>query len=291
MENMKTFYDILTQGNAAEAAGSPVAPNWPQMRGSLLLLGQNHSLETLCTNDVEQILPETFEDLPDAARDIYINKRIYQMMRREVLRLLALFGKVTCPWEALRMLIRRADRPDVENVFYHLRAHAVKAGLAPADLTTDWAIRLYETLGETGFKRASFRAGVTGLNKLFDIPDIAASGLLPASRLGPFPTYDKLGRRIPELPSWLNAALEEGRYRTDILSIWRAICISETVNNAACESPETLLQNWHWIDSLSSTSTDVAEPTMDVYKRRFKKVLIQACVPEHEIQSQSGEVA
>lgn len=133
---MKTLHDVLLSGNAAESAGSPVVPNWPQVRGAILLIGRACDLAQIVLEEVPDLLPEDLAAMPENRRERLISNISYKAARREIFRLLALYATPVDPWDALLVFIRRAGRPEIENALYHLRAPARDAGLRPSQITT-----------------------------------------------------------------------------------------------------------------------------------------------------------
>lgn len=272
---MKTLHDVLLSGNAAESAGSPIVPNWPQVRGAILLIGRACDLAQIAIEEAPDLLPEDFAAMPANIQGRLISNISYKAAGREVLRLLALYATPADPWDALLVFIRRADRPDIENALYHLRAPARNAGLRPSQITTEW-FNLHDEAAGVGPRRQSLRAGATAFNKLFGLPEIMVRGLLPPRPIGPFLSYDGLGRRLHDLPPLLHQVQQQDHTgQGAIASIWQAICVSGNVNLPADLAPGDLLEEsvWRQIDGLSGALIGVSDRSLRRYKGRLRRGL------------------
>lgn len=274
---MKTLQDVLIHGNTAEAAGSPITDNWPQVRGAFLLVGRAFDLAGISLDGASDLLPAHPENLPRNVRNRFVSHQTYRAARREIFRLLALCGTAADPWDAIWAFIRRAGRNDIENALYHLRAPARNAGLVPAQITSDWFNRLDEAA--VGQARQSLRAGAVAFNKLFDLPAIVASGLLPPEPVGPFPSYDRLGRRLHEPPPLLRQLQKLDRAGpTPIARIWQAIQVSGQFDLPPDPGLEDLLEEavWKRIEGLEGALIGVSDQTLHIYKRHLPHGLEQA---------------
>ena len=275
--HMKTFSDIIETGNAAEAAGAPLVSNWTQIRGAIHMLGSAAGgLAQVHISDFESRFPEDFNSLDPAIRNALPSGGHYTWIRGQVSRVLAVLGELDNPWEHLRMLIRRAKRGDLENRWYSLRRAALDAGLAPSEIRTDWVWSL-DAEADGGLPRQSLRQAASALNKLFDIPDIVAAGLLPPDPIGPPPVYDRQGRRISQLPPTL------ARYQASVTNtqgrlqqVWQAMCKSGAVNLPEDPSANDLLapDTWELIARLPQTITGVVEESWTKYLLSTRRVLL-----------------
>lgn len=304
---METLSDILSSGDRAYCAGTPFVKNWPQARASLLLIGQTIDLERIEAVEFTATFPEKFEDLGAAEQSAFPSRRAYDAARREVVRLLAVTGHVDKPWEALRALIRRAGREDLEHSLWALASPAKRAGLAPSEIRRDWVWSLeaecringvrrlvheakaapgkmrqeVEEVRKTGghafSERQALRAAAAAFDRLFDIDEIVAAGLLPPERIGAPPEYDRLGRRRVALPPTLadiDAAAPSGK-PTGLAEIWQAISVSEALDLPADPSADDLLaaDTWSKIAALPASVIGVQVSSWTVYLQRANKAL------------------
>lgn len=271
---MKTLADILTHGNNAEASGAPVVQNWPQIRGAILLIGRGIDLDTISIDAAVDILPEHHGDLPENVQGHVIAPDSYHAARRELLRFLATQGAVHDPWEAMRAFTRKAGRDDIENMLYHLRAPARIDGLVPAQLTMEWFNLLDQAAG-VGQRRASLRAGLTSFNKLFGIPEVVASGLLPPEPLGPFLSYDRLGRPLHGLPPTLRRVQQASKAKGAIDSMWQAMCVSGCFDLPSDPTVDYFREASvsQKIEGLSGALIGVGDKTMNIYRQHLRRGL------------------
>ena len=120
---METIKDIFDFCEARARYGEPVVPNWVQVRGNLLFLDQCVPLGEIALNRFGDILP------PDRRKSTVpevraIDARIYENIRREVVRILGLAGNAEDEWEALRGFLRSAGETTTERVLYLLKSKA-----------------------------------------------------------------------------------------------------------------------------------------------------------------------
>lgn len=302
---MNTFFDIVSFGDQAAAEGQPLVSNWVQVRGHLYLFGHAcGGLDQCIITDFEARFPENYRDLDPLEQELYPSALTYQAAQREVSRLLAALGHIEDPWEALRVMIRQADRDDIERNLPGLKTPAIEAGLSPADIRTDWVWSLDAEKGivtedqiqqrkereaRTGkvpaqgiavYMRQRLRASVAKFNELFDIEAIANSGLLPSERIGDPPVYDRAGRKKVSLPPKLDvkgAAL-------GIYPVWRAICFAGGLGLPDDPSPDDLIvpETWARITEIPPSTINVKPTSWHQYLTRARSQLLSVAtkVPE-----------
>ena len=300
---MNTLSDIIALGNAAATAGEPLVTNWPQMRGALYLLGHaGGGIDQVRTSDFEIRYPADYAALDPAIQATLPSKRTYETMRHQVSRLLACLGEIDDPWEQLRMLIRRAGKDDIERCLPGLATPAKAAGLVPAQITTDWVWSLDAERGVLSEEqlqrrfdrerrhgkapkaklacsvRQRLRQGVSVFNRLFQIPEIAASGLLPPEPIAAPPVYDRQGRLKLDLPSILthyHAAAPETR-RDGLPQVWQAMCNAGIYMPTDNPTADDMLapDMWTRITQLQPCDTGVTNASWRQYISRARQLLL-----------------
>lgn len=103
-----------------------------------------------------------------------------------------------------------------------------------------------------------------------------ASDLLPPGPIGPFLSYDRLGRRLHDLPPLLRQVQRQNHARQGaIASIWQAICVSGRISLPADPAPGDLLEEpvWRQIDSLPGALIGVSDRSLAQYKGRLRRGL------------------
>ncbi len=162
--------------------------------GALCMLGHvGGGLDRVRIADFEVRFPSDFNSLDLTTHAALPSDWAYDKARYHVSRLLAFLGELDDPWERLRMMIRRAGlREEVELRWGGLKTPAAESGLVPVDICTEWVWQL-SAEREGGFQRQRLRRAAVLFNKLFDIPEIAESGLLPTNRIGLPPVYHRQG--------------------------------------------------------------------------------------------------
>lgn len=314
---METLSDILSSGDRADRAGAPFVKNWPQARASLLLIDRAIGLERIEAVGFAATFPERFEDLGAREQSAFPGRGAYDAARREVVRLLAVTGHGENPWEALRALIRKAGREDLEVRLWPLASPAKRAGLTPSEIRRDWVWSLeaerringirrlfHDASAPQAFQGASrkilrqvvearrirdraigerqvLRKAAAAFDRLFDIEEIVAADLLPPERIGAPPEYDRLGRRRVALPPKLaeiHAAAPSGR-PTRLAEVWQAISVSEAFDLPADPSADDLLtgDTWSKVEALPASVIGVQESSWTVYRQLAKAVLRGQC--------------
>ncbi len=301
---MNTFFDIIVLGNAAADAGEPLVDNWPQTRGFLLMFGRAAGgPDKVIVSTFETRFPESFHELSLEEQALIPNSHAYAITRTKVARLLAALGAIDDPWEALRMMIRRAGREDIERCLPGLATPAKEAKVMPFQISSEWVWSLDAEKGilteeqlERRFRREQrrgkapqakletsvrqrLRQGVTAFDGLFEIPEIAASGLLPSEPIGPPPVYDRQGRVKFELPNRLalyHAAAGHGP-RGGLPQVWQAICIAGICKPTDDPTADDLLtlDMWSRIERLSEQETGVKGASWRQYIGRTRRLLLQ----------------
>jgi len=296
---METLFDIISLGNNAAEEGRPLVNNWVQVRGHLYLFGQAcGGLHQCLITDFDARFPEDFRDVDPAEQNFYPSSSTYQAARREISRLLTALGHIEDPWEALRMMIRQAGRDDIERRLAGLKTPALKAGLSPADIRTDWVWSLDEARGivteeqlqrrkrreaRTGkvprqhlatSVRQRLRTSVTAFNELFDIEAIANSGLLPPQHIADPPIYDSDGRKKIALPPQLDVQ----NANLGVYPVWRAVCAAGGLGLQDDPSPDDLLvpETWAKITEISPSLIDLEPTSWTQYLRRARRQLLSA---------------
>ena len=296
---METLFDIISLGNNAAEEGRPLVNNWVQVRGHLYLFGQAcGGLHQCLITDFDARFPEDFRDVDPAEQNFYPSSSTYQAARREISRLLTALGHIEDPWEALRMMIRQAGRDDIERRLAGLKTPALKAGLSPADIRTDWVWSLDEARGivteeqlqrrkrreaRTGkvprkdlatSVRQRLRTSVTAFNELFDIEAIANSGLLPPQHIADPPIYDSEGRKKIVLPPQLDVQ----NANLGVYPVWRAVCAAGGLGLHDDPSPDDLLapEIWAKIIEISPSLIDLKPTSWTHYLRCARRQLLSA---------------
>ncbi|WP_421904993.1 hypothetical protein [Mameliella sp.] len=286
---MDTLADIMKLGEDAAKAGNPITDNWPQMRGALLMLGYaGGGLDQVRIADFEARFPDDFGALDPATQTVLPSARAYEQARHQSSRLLASLGKLDDPWEQLRMLIRRSGLRDaVELHWGGLMTPAREAGLAPADIRTDWVWQL-NAEREGGFRRQRLRRAATLFNRLFNIPEIVESGLLPHKPIGSPPVYDRQGRDICDLPPTLAGyqAVAFNAPGGGLPQVWQVMCVSGDFDMPEDPKADDLLarNTWQRITQLRGPVTGVSDGTWQQYIGRTRRILLPHAtlpVPEH----------
>ncbi|RPG29066.1 MAG: hypothetical protein CBB72_016160 [Muricauda sp. TMED12] len=280
LEGMKSFSDIISFGNAAASAGQPLVENWSQMRGALLMFERASSdIEQLTEATFTAMFPKDFVALDPTKKTLFPNSRAYNMARSQVWRLLACIGHIDDPWEELRMMIRRAGRQaEIELHWGALKTAALKDGLAPSEIRSAWVWSL-PAEAKGGHPRQSLRRAVTVFNRMFDIPDASASGLLPPCKISAPTVHDCRGRAPVQLPNKLLIYQENAEINTgNALSlVWRAIDSAGTFNLPEDPSADDILAPdvWSNIKDLPRRVTGVADTTWCQYLTRAKRILLR----------------
>jgi hypothetical protein len=238
------------------------------------------------------------------------NRHVYRTARAQVSLLFSPSGEIEDPWEHLRTLIRRSGREEIERALPGLSEPAKAAGMNPADIRTNWVWSLDAERGVltdeqlqrraererkkqpkaklSSSVRQRLRRGVTVFNELFDLPEVAKSGLLPPDPIGPPPDYDRQGRRIYSLPPTLaryQAAALQGP-KSGLQQVWQAICVSGSFGMPKDPVADDLLikDTWRLITQLPESITGVSDTTWHQYVIRVRRVLLPHVtlpVPEH----------
>jgi hypothetical protein len=302
---MNTLADIIDLGNAEALAGKPLVYNWPQTRGALLMFGKaSGGLDKFKIEALGDWLPEHFDALDPVTQDLLPNAWCYSRIRELIWKLLAVTGKVEDPWEQLRIMIRNAGRHDIELLWSGLKTPAVEAGLRPSQIHSDWVWSLDAEQGvltdtqlqdrkareakhgapDVGLARSvrqRLRRSVALFDELFEITEIAASGVLPTQPIGPPPTYDRMGRRKISLPEKLAdcQARRPDQGLQGLPQVWQAICASGIFELSEDPSPDDLLSpdTWDRIMSLPNCVTGYTASTWHVYLARTRATLRSHC--------------
>lgn len=267
---MDTIKDIFDFCEARARYGEPVVPNWVQVRGNLLFLDQCVPLGEIALNRFGAILP------PDRRKSSVpkfraIDARIYENIRREVVRILGLAGNAEDEWEALRGFLRSAGETTTERVLYLLKSKAEEAGFAPKGVSRDWALQVFLLL-DSDAKRQTFRAAIRGLDKLIGDEGFPGRHLLPARPVGPLTNLDKQGRERLRLPDCL-ATIGVRPDQVHMNAVWRA---AVTCGQFSAEEQPALIDffnggAWERISSVSHDDLGLKERSWHVYKLRFIK--------------------
>ncbi len=316
---METLADIIHLGNTAADAGGPLVTNWPQMRGALYMIAHaGGGLDQVRTSDFNVRFPADFHVLDPATQAAFPSEGTYASARHQVSRMLAALGAVDDPWEQLRMMIRRAGRQDdIERCLAGLATPAKEAGLTPSNIRSDWVWSLdaergvptdeqlerralREQQGRPKAKletlvRQRLRRGVAVFNALFDIQEIADSGLLPLEPIGPPPVYDHQGRLPNPLPPTLAAyqAQLADPSLSSLPQVWQAICAAETFDLPPDPTADDLLakDTWAMIETLPQSITYYARSTWSQYITRLRTALVShATLPMPERLPERFEV-
>lgn len=308
---METLKDIIALGNAAANAGEPLVNNWPQVRGALLMLGRAAGgPDKVQTSTFHIQFPASFDALSTDQQSLIPNRHVYRTARAQVSLLFWPSGEIEDPWEHLRTLIRRSGREEIERGLPGLSEPAKAAGMNPADIRTNWVWSLDAERGVlsddqlqrraererkkqpkaklSSSVRQRLRRGVTVFNELFDLPEVAKSGLLPPDPIGPPPDYDRQGRQIYSLPPTLaryQAAAIQGP-KSGLQQVWQAICVSGSFGMPKDPVADDLLikNTWRLITQLPESITGVSDTTWHQYVSRVRRVLLPHVtlpVPEH----------
>lgn len=304
-----TLDEIARDCDAAAAAGAPPVQNWPQLRASLLLLDRAVGLDRVPAAQFAQRFPESFGALEPALQPLFLSRRNYGIMHGEITRLLSLQGYGD-PWEALRLRLRRLERMDLEQRMSRLQTASKAAGLAPAELRADWvwshdaeriasalqpvvrdarsnaALLRWAPFGvrrkaaearrvhrRAEMRRGSWRLAVVAFDALFDLPELAESGLLPPARIGAPPAYDRRGRRRVPLPPVLARIDAQEGGKTYLQELWQAICAAAPVDLPADPVADDLLRVWPRIAALSPRVLAVTAQSWRHYLRLAQKAL------------------
>ncbi len=309
--SMQTLSDILNLCDKAAIDGAPPVTNWPQVRASLLFLDRGVALDRLPAGGFTSSFPESFDDLDAVLQQHFPGPRIYDVVRREIVRLLSTLGHGD-PWEALRVLLRNLGRADIEMGLSPLRSAGKRACVAPADIRAGWVwsldaertvaaihplmrdargmsailyeapfrIRRQAIQARRAYRRAwnarqQLRRAVVLFDALFDIEAIAASGLLPSERIGPPPEYDRRGRRRVPLPPTLARICdaEPANRPMNLKELWQAIHAAGGLDLPANPTAEDLLRHWARIAVLPAALLGLSEPSWIIYKQRARAAL------------------
>lgn len=286
---MNTLFDIIALGNKADAAGNPLTHNWTQVRGCAAFFGRACGGLDQCPIDTfETRFPEDFKDLAPGDQGAFPSHRAYVSARAQIIQTLIQIGLKKDPWERLYGLIRKTNRRDrILNYMSGLKTPAIKDGLAPADISADWVWSL-ETEAEKGSRRQRLRQAVVMFDSLFDIDDIATSGVLPPSRIGPPPSTDRYGREAlpPNLMSYqagLERAVRE-ESKSALPRFWKAITAAGGLGLPGNPSAQDILNIWPDIRSLPSSSTGLAKPSWRSLHQAVRRILTRyANTPAAEV--------
>ena len=308
---MQTLSDILTYGDQAASEGAPPVTNWRQVRASLLLLHRAVALDRIPAEEFTSRFPESFDDLDAVVQQRFPGRRIYDVVRRENVRLLSALGHGD-PWEAQRVLLRELGRDDIETGLSPLRTAGRRAGVAPADMSAAWvwsldaertaaafhplmrdAREMSALLRQAPFRprrqavearrayrrawntRQQLRRAVVLFDALFDLPEFVERGLLPPARIGPPPEYDRRGRRRVTLPPTLAriCAAELTTRPTNLQELWQAIKAAGGLGLPADPAAEDLLALWGRIAALPASLLAVSESSWVIYRQRARAAL------------------
>ncbi|WP_045319947.1 hypothetical protein [Limimaricola cinnabarinus] len=296
---MITLHDILTHGQRAEDAGDPLVLNWQQVLNNLSLL--DHAcggLEQILIPAFADWFPKDFQDLAPEIQSKLPGARTYITARREVSRLLTLFGYVEDPWEALRVQIRNVGGEELERRLWALMTPARDAGLAPCDIRADWVWDLDAEKGIASPEqelrrqqreklrvpaadlstslRQTLRAAVVAFDELFDIHEIVESGLLPPERVGAAPEYDRLGRRRVALPPTLSKLYAESPLAgvAGLPQLWHIVSVSGMLSLPEDPSTDELYALWPQIKGLPKSVTGISASSWTTYIQRSRRTLL-----------------
>ena len=316
---MQTLSDILDLCDKAANDGAPPVTNWPQVRASLLLLHRSVALDRIPAEEFTSRFPESFDDLDTVLQQRFPVRRIYDVVRREVARLLSALGYGDT-WEALRVLLRQLGRDDIELCLSPLRTAGKRAGVAPADMSAAWvwsldaertaaaihplmrdAREMSALLRQAPFRirrqavearrahrrawnaRQQLRRAVVLFDALFDLPEFVERGLLPLARIGPPPEYDRRGRRRVTLPPRLAriCASEPASTPTNLQELWQAIHAAGGLDLTENPAAEDLLTHWDRIAALPAALLRISESSWIIYKQRARAALRRhaSCLP------------
>lgn len=205
MSSIGTFGDLLRRGEDAALAGTPITPRWAQCRAALLLL--RHAcgdLDGIQVGDYATTFPDDFAALAPALAERFPSVHSYRTARREIPHLLSLIGMgLDDGWDSIRTLARVHCGERAFRTLVYLATPAREAGLKPSEVSPVWAFAQDARLRRSG--RWCFRRSLRILDALFDVPEIAASGLLPTTRVGRPPAYERDGSVRDPLPPTLAA--------------------------------------------------------------------------------------
>lgn len=296
---MKTLNDVLAHGQRAEDAGDPLVLNWEQVLNNLSLL--DHAcggLEQVLIPAFADWFPKDFQDLAPEIQSKLPGARTYNAARREVSRLLTLFGYVEDPWEALRVQIRNVGGEELERRLWALMTPARDAGLAPCDIHADWVWNLDAERGIASPEqelrrqqreklrvpaaslstslRQTLRAAVAAFDELFDIEEIVESGLLSPERIGAAPEYDRLGRRRVALPPTLSRLYAEAPLAdaAGLPQLWHAVSVSGALTLPVDPSADELYDLWPQIKELPESLTGISASSWTAYTQRSRRTLL-----------------
>ncbi|MGY9036676.1 MAG: hypothetical protein ACKVLA_02515 [Rhodobacterales bacterium] len=292
LESMKSFSDIITFGNAAASAGQPLVQNWPQMRGALLMFERaSADIEQLTEATFKTAFPQNFAALDPTKKALFPNSKVYDIARSQVWRLLACIGHIDDPWEELRMMIRRAGRQaEIELHWGALKTAAIKDGLAPSEIRSEWVWSL-PAEAEGGHRRQRLRRAVTVFNRILDIPEASASGLLPPYKISAPTVHDSQGRAPVQLPGRLLRYQENagGKAGSALSPVWRAIDSAGTFDLPEDPSADDMLAPdvWSNIEHLPRRITGVADTTWRQYLTRAKRILLRHATRPNQIIERS----
>lgn len=314
ISEMLKLSDILKTGDEAAANGTPLISNWPQIRASLHLIDRCVGLKKLPVTDFKELVPEDFWSLDRSVRDAFPHAKSYEIARREVSRLLAVLGHIDDPWEALRVLIRNSERDDLEPLLWPLVSASRAESVAPKGISDQWvwslsaeteidqirsiyrqgrrhehllrtapfatrrkAVAARRAVRSAKVRRQVLRRAVVAFDALFDLPEIAGSGLLPEARVGMPPRYDRRGRRRLPLPAELRSiAMAAPRGRpTHLQEIWQAIQAVGGLGLPDDPTADDLLANGTWQDvrAISPSVLDVGPTSWAIYHRAARAAL------------------
>ena len=278
MENLETLSDVIAAGNAAEDSGTPIVAHWRRVRGSLYMLEYaSGGPDQVRLDDFEETFPEDFDALDPEIRHMLTGADDYAWFRRQSRRVLAVMGKIDDPWEAVWMFAWSGCANGAQKRLQELRFPAVRDGLAPSQITTEWVWRLDAELGPG--KRGNFRRGLVAFNRLFDNARVINLGLLPPDRLEYPPDYDRQGRiKHPLPPTLARYAETAAKYdRIALRALWQAICVSGDFNLPEDPSADDLLSpsTWAKLVELPHETTGISKSAWRRYLRHVRRLMRQ----------------
>ena len=263
---MNTFYDIIGMGDTAAAAGNPLTYNWVQVRGCIALFGRACGGFDQCPlTSFEARFPENFDSLDTVDQDAFPSKHAYGLARAQIIQLLIQLDLKTNPWNKLYGLIRKTNcSSKILPGLSGLRTPAFEEGKTPAEIQANWVWRLAAE-AEGGSRRIRLRRAVVLFDSLFDLPEIADSGLLPPSRIGVPPSPDRYGRADlpPRLMSYQVAfeSTSQIRRNSALSQLWRAITAVGRLSLPDDPSAQDLIDIWQTIRALPGSLIGVSDAT------------------------------
>ena len=123
------------------------------------------------------------------APNVFVTFSFYTRARLRLIDVLAAMGLgVAKPWASLPGVIHlRCGASYRTDSLWMVKKLAIEFGLAPADLTHDWAVDVDRPL--TRWERNAFRSGISMLDRLWRDPAMVGTNMLPIRELGPMPCY------------------------------------------------------------------------------------------------------